>query len=577
MATYEAWNNAIIDYVTAGVAWGDTVFLSIDDDAIEEVAYGFLDKTVNGLPVDDLIDAVRSRIVVPLLSMRVSLTDLGRRVQNKPQGVAFLAATVLASYRMQEEEGIDESNYFLRLREVLRFPPERGRPDGMDAGSEEPLWKDWNGLLVESGFRASAERGAGPQTYLRYVFSQAILRESDKDYLRHRFRETDLTGQLVCDQLGVWLRSQQISRRHLREGLAHPEPSHVWEFYRAAHRLYEAGDWDTSAQPGDPYRTSLGGRVRRIECGLYRNESIAGDVDYLLFPKQPGHRRAAALTTRSSLQAPPLSLNQLRPGFFEPLWAQSPFVENAIEFGIEGDAMIEAMLFPRRDFWILTADPENPFGAWATWKPFTELGDKLLVLVRPGIFDAEMARFRERNLIQWSNRREAAGWVEYEECMVLSYDWGDYIPNQECRPLVDALAPRANACVSLSGGLCDPNLNAWLQGHTPRLRVYGFERYFQVKVEGAQGEVFRRDEVERQQDVELPEDLDPGNYKIDVDCGGVPAASRIFRIVDWNSLQIYRTPPSLVNRAVASTAGVNVSGPFIVPTVVGPADGVAND
>ena len=86
-----------------------------------------------------------------------------------------------------------------------------------------------------------------------------------------------------------------------------------------------------------------------------------------------------------------------------------------------------------------------------------------------------------------------------------------------------------------------------------------------------------RDEVERQQDVELPEDLDPGNYKIDVDCGGVPAASRIFRIVDWNSLQIYRTPPSLVNRAVASTAGVNVSGPFIVPTVVGPADGVAND
>jgi len=42
---------------------------------------------------------------------------------------------VVAAYNMREEEGIDEANYFLRLREVLKLPLRRGRPEGMPAGN----------------------------------------------------------------------------------------------------------------------------------------------------------------------------------------------------------------------------------------------------------------------------------------------------------------------------------------------------------------------------------------------------------------------------------------------------------
>jgi len=48
----------------------------------------------------------------------------------------------------------------------------------------------------------TAEPGAWSQTYLHYVFSQAILRESDKQYLRKRFRDDQLPLLFDRDQLG---------------------------------------------------------------------------------------------------------------------------------------------------------------------------------------------------------------------------------------------------------------------------------------------------------------------------------------------------------------------------------------
>jgi len=36
-----------------------------------------------------------------------------------------------------------------------------------------------------------------------------------------------------------------------------------------------------------------------------------------------------------------------------------------------------------------------PHGAWATWKPYLELVEQLLVLCRQGPFDEEMVRFKE--------------------------------------------------------------------------------------------------------------------------------------------------------------------------------------
>lgn len=566
MADYEAWNRAIAAYFTAGAAKGSSIFLSVDQEAIEDIATGFLDEPVSGDPLDDFIEAVRRRCVLPS-NISISLHGLKTKMGDVPGGVAFLGVMVFAAYNMQEEEGIDDSNYFLRFREVLGLPHVQGRPDGMPPGAEEPLWKAWNTYLVDNGFQETAERGSGPQTYLRYVLSQAILREADKQFLRQRFHQRFHDGSLPlkydCGQLGFWLSRQPITRRYLSEGLRHTDPGRVWEFYQAAHRVYEAGDWvdDTTRHP-----PAGSARLRSIECGLYRTEDLLGDAQYWLFPKQPARRRSSQIAVKQTSDASAQPLRPLRAGFFAPPWKCAPFVDDALEYEVLGDPGVSKLLFPKRDFWILMRDPENPQGAWATWKPYLELGERLIVLCRKGVFEAEMNRFKEAKLLDWTDRDECEGWVEYSGCMVLSYDWGGFIATPECRALADALTPRAMASISLVGGLRDPNQNAWLEGFPPAIKVYGFERQFEIVVTSAhEPEVFR-EEIPRQQEVALPPDLEPDNYQIEAKWNGKRVAVRMFRIVSWANIQEHPEPEEIWNASPASTGGLSLRGALIIKT-----------
>ena len=118
MARYEAWNRAIVNYFTTGAAKGSPIFLSFDLEAIEDVAARFLDEAVVGNPQLDFVGAVRQRSVTQF-RQAVSIEGLKPNIGDVPGGVGFLALMVFAAYNMQEEEGIDESNYFFRLREIL--------------------------------------------------------------------------------------------------------------------------------------------------------------------------------------------------------------------------------------------------------------------------------------------------------------------------------------------------------------------------------------------------------------------------------------------------------------------------
>lgn len=562
MATYESWNQGLATYFTTGAAIGTPIFLSVDLEAIEEVSARFLDEPVEGDPIRDFIGAVRQRCIAPFREI-VKIDGLRNDIGGFPGGVAFLGLMVYAAYNMQgeEEEGIDESNYFLRLREVLGLTLYRGRPEGLPAGAEEPLWKEWNQYLTDAGYQETAERGSGPQTYLRYALSQAILRESDKQYLRQRFHDSHLSLQYDCDQLGFWLSRQHVTRRHLYEGLQHPNPGRRWEFYQAAHHVYEAGNWCVGAS----IRPATGHlRLRNIECGLYRTVNLSGEHQYRIFPKQPARMLSKQLSVMPPNMASHQPLRPIRAGFFAPLWSQSPFVDDALEYNIIGDPGVQKMLFPAREFWILMRDPENPQGSWATWKPYLELGERLLVLCRQGMFDAEMNRFKESKLLDWTDRVECEGWVEYHECMVISYDWGGFITTPECRALADALAPRAMVGVSLKGGLRDPNQNAWMEGFPPSIKVYGFDRQFELIVTSAHGFKLFHEEISPQLEVAIPNDLAPDQYQIEIKWSGKRAAVRMFRIIPWDNIQEHPEPEEITNSNPASTAGLSLRGARII-------------
>jgi hypothetical protein len=567
MASYESWNKAIASYFIAGLAKGAHVFLSLDEEAIEDIVdRGFVDGPVKGNALADFVKSVRSRCVqdfallVQLNLVKLNLHGFRADLNGVPGGVGFLGVMVLAAYRMQEDEGIDETNYFLRFREVLRLPEDKGRPDGMPAGDEEPLWKAWNEFVSRNGFQVTAEKGdEGSQRYLHYVMSQAILRQADKDFLARKFREAHLDQQWDCNQLGGWLSRQPITRIHLREGLTHHEPARVWEFHKAAHRVYESTNWDV--QPGQERGSrSTASLARKLEAGLYRSVSLAGEVVYHLFPRQPSRCRSTDLSVRSGGKTHRLKL--LRPGYFAPLWPQEPFPDKAIELDVLGDPIIQKMLMPKRDFWVLTVDSDNPCGAWATWRPYLDLGEKLIILCRDGTFSAEMTRFRDAKLMEWSGEDRHDGWTEYYGCMVLSFDWGGFNVRPECRSLLDTLAPRTPAGVSLGGGLRDPNQNAWLEGFPPILRVYGFESRFRLTVDGPDGQAID-EEVVRQEDVPLPCGLPPDNYVVSVRGHGRTLATRMFRIVPWDALTATPNLEQIRNRMPASTAGLCLCGALI--------------
>lgn len=557
MATYKAWNSALATFFVSGVSKGSHIFLSLDEETVEEMAAGFLDKTEDR-PCEDLVAAVRSACV-DQSSDGVNLDVFAASYGKIPAGVAFLGVMVLAACRMKEEEGVDESNYFLRLREILGLKPIRGRPKGMPPGAEKPLWLAWNRFLVALGYTPTSEEGAGPQTYLRYVFSQAILRESDKGFLRQRYRDSKIPRNFDSDQLGFWLSRQPVNRKHLSEGLQHPDPVRAWEFRQSAYRVYEPGDWANNApQLPSQDRSS----ARRIECGIFRFESLVGDVQYLTFPKQPGRSRHSELSV-SDETGRSEKLREFRPGFFRPLWPQKPFLDKPIELPVGGDPLIKSLVLPQRDFWILTFDPETERGAIASWKPYLDLGEKFMVLCRKGPYSQEMSRFREAGLIDWSHEIDCGGWFEYIACMVVSYGWGGFVSNLDCRALSDALEPRAEAGVSCSGGLRDQNQNAWLAGFPPTLRVYGFENRFDLTVIGSRGAqiVFNAQPV--QQDIVLPTDLDHDTYRIQVNWNGRRVASRMFRIVAWSDIMEHPNPPEVINADPISTAGLRLRGPIV--------------
>ena len=562
MGNYEDWNTAIADYFLAGAAKGSPIFLSLDTEAIIEIASGFLTDRITEGHVEDFLSAVRSRVLSK--KNKLTLGGLEEKINGVPGGVAFLGLMVYAAHNMQEEVGIDDGNYFIRLRELLNLQGE-GRPDGLPPGKEEPLWQEWNRFLLKSGFQKTAHRGSGPRTFLQYVISQAILRESDKQYLTSRFSEARLQPNMDPEQIGYWLAGHHLTRKHLTEGLNHDDSSRRWEFYRSAHSVYQSSDW--SSMGIHAYRPSSL-QNRNIECGLYRAENLMGDSEYYLFPKQPSRTRAASLNPVERFNTDEYTLEPMRPGFFHPLWEHEPFIETPLEIPLQGDPRFQKLVFPKRDFWILVRDPENSYGAWATWKPYVEVGEEFLLLCRKGNISSALENFKKDGLINWDKSQETDTWVEFWDCMVLYYDWSEVIIDPMCQPLVNALTPRTAAGISLVGGLRDPNSSAWIEQCPPAIKIIGFEKEFELVVKLAERDEIYRTDVQAQKTVSIPQISDPGIYQIEAWNHDRRVASKMLRVIPWNKIREAPEPKPVINDHPLSTAGLRLQGPKLHTTEV---------
>jgi hypothetical protein len=189
---YQQWNRAIAEYFIAGFPAGTHIYLSVDEDALEDIGLRSGGALRQGPSwTVDFLQAVRGTCVHGRMVSQMPL--YGANDDGLPH-CAFIGAMVLAASHMAEEESaktVTRTQLFTRLREVLGLSTEDGgRPPGLDdPGCEEPHWLFWNRWLLLRGFLPTADRGSGGTKYIHYPLSPVLLREGDKARLEEILRE----------------------------------------------------------------------------------------------------------------------------------------------------------------------------------------------------------------------------------------------------------------------------------------------------------------------------------------------------------------------------------------------------
>jgi hypothetical protein len=545
MATYKTWNDALIDYTLRGLDIGSRVFLSIDATKLETIGYTFNQPVHSHGWYFDFIQAVRKRVIhrnkVEL--SRITYPAL-RDSEDRPRYVGFLALMVLAAHDMggdRENESIEPTAFYAHLNHLLGLSAEEGRPLGLKhKDTDQKLWEDWNSWLRSKGFIPTAEAGEKAYKYTNYPISQTLLRKSDKNSLwrfftQHNWRK-NYDEVLVMQKL---LRSTQYLTSHLRDDLLNPN-SNMYirlseEISAACYEVYE--EW-REAGGAERSKATSSPRVRRsLDANIYRDEDFfSGSVDYYVFPRQPKQALHADLAI--DFEGHHYELEQDRFGWYKPLWSlQEHHLTEGLEVDVRSsNSPIEKLYLSKRDFWVLTLDPEIPeSGIYASWDKGIEVGAQFILLARDTLED-DLKKLREAGLVEWTATEDIFnGWVEYHNMIVLSEPdaWENLHLDNEALRLT--LEPRASFSIRFVGGIRAPRGFGWFVGHMPEITLSATLPNADFKILDDTEAVIASGHIESEEPTTLP-NLQAGNYRVIVDKGG-QIAEKALRILEWEDIQ----------------------------------------
>ena len=541
MASYLVWNEAIAKYFAYGLTPGDTYYLSVDEDALIEIATYHLGERRVPDAVKNFEMAVQEECVADRWVTLPGTTP--PRPFGAPGCLAFLSAMVLAAYRMAPEDDIAEINYFTRLREILGMVEDRGRPPGLSApgAPEERLWLALNTWILHNGWQPSADRGPdGPLKFTNYPLSQSLLRAGDKGKLKRDFgnAESDLGRDCDRERVSAWFfnRATDFSTHHIRKLAREATTDRYEAIADVVYNVYGSIDWNRPVQDAgtpDGWRSS-----RRLMAGLYREfDPILGTTTYFLFPRRQLKQTRTDLSVARNGKLEPLYREQ--DGQFRPMWPVHP--DGGETYGVTGDARITDLCLPARRFWVLTRDRYDEASGTFASRGAPRLGETFLLLCREECRE-QLQILKDEGLLEWDDdpveMPNYRGWMEYRECMALSASWDGIIP--QIPELFDELRPRGRASISLQGGLKTGRRDTWLEGYLPYLLITSFDPTWRVSVTNVSrpdGEPALDDTVSANDVIELPS-LSAGDYLIEVDNGGGPPTDRRYiRVTSWDTLQ----------------------------------------
>lgn len=544
MFSYDIWNKVIASYFIKNIQYGSRVYLSVDDDVLELLGSGFGEDCDDESWGKNFCTVVRNQVVTDETVMLDTISNFDDA--GYPRGIAFLGIMALAANRMAENEEIDQKNYFIRFRQLLDLPNDgQTRPKGLQIRNgeapEASLWERWNQWLLNQELLPTAQKGAGgPNKYINYPISQSLLRNVDKDRLRKIFG--DKQWRTSWDEQTLFTKvanEYQILSKHLKRLI--DDRQRYEALSHAIHITYE--QWlEEGVLTTQTSRSKTREWSRQLHAGIYRTEDFFGNIEYYLYPKQPRGRSIDSSSVQQKENWYPLKED--RAGWYLPLGEPLPVQEISEEriYLICPSNQIERLILPKRDFWILIPDPDNPeSGVYASWGS-PKLGEQFILLFKESLF-ADLQRLRDENLIQWEGDRDNfykpfgdnADWREVYQCQILSQAWdGVFIQSRE---LKDALQPTTKLSISLSEGLRVPKMNAWIVDHPPQITIFAFHPSIElqiINIHTSQTILAQSWSTNKPFSFNFPSS---GSFIISTSYLGV-STQRLIKLIDWDDIDI---------------------------------------
>jgi hypothetical protein len=207
-SVYEAWNTALADRYFSASEAGKPVYLSVDDDALDEL----LPEVRDAGPAADALAAVVRGTLRPgddsFVGHLVKRTEWRRNgLVGPPPYIALLALCVLAASRMARDplKGITRTAYYPQLNPLLQRPQFEGMPPGFD--QVDDLWNDLRRWLDEDleSARGTSTASTHPFfTHIGWPISQCLLREADRRRLTEFFRSVGLEPHAEIESTQLW-------------------------------------------------------------------------------------------------------------------------------------------------------------------------------------------------------------------------------------------------------------------------------------------------------------------------------------------------------------------------------------
>jgi hypothetical protein len=579
MARYTEWNQALIGYFTKGMAKGARVYLSVDDDVLERIGRKFRSSPNGGSWRSDFCRAVRRELGVNSTTggNSINLSSIQNSSGKTPHCVAFLGLTVLTAYEMVSDANseINATNYYIRFRETLGLTSSESKaPKGMilQPRIEPILWARWNNWLQSQGYLPTANEGNKSTKYIGYPISQSILRKADKAKIYELVQEQGSISQWNIDALMSYLRRNiQVLTPHLRDLLASEGDDQRFEVIKKA--VQDALDDEEAIQDkAVPEKTSTStpifiqdgagqkpesdnkDRVQngQISAQIYRSEGdyfFSQYPDFFLYPK----KKASIDLIGSDIVIDGISTTLQEgdsEGWYLPIFEypiSSEMLNQGTTYPITrspSNDISTCLVFDKRDFWILTPDPDCPESGIYTSFGKVSLGQTFILLCRRELVGL-VERLQSERLLRFKFCAEAfennPDWIEFHQCMILSEDWEGVDLGAKGKQLKDALQPAATVEICLTGGLRVPHLNAWLIEDLPVITIFSSlvdQAEVSIFIEGVP--ISRKIVNTNVPDSNIFKTLGTirtGSYGIQVKCGNLPS-HKVVNFVNWDDLEI---------------------------------------